>query len=177
MKILGVLVYENLNLTDSKFELSSINWFGRSSTRELLTFFCTEIVRTISDDKKMTSVKHEETNYNLNIIKNSKDCVGMITDHEYPIRVSFSILQNLLNNKINTTDVITKFQDPLEFDQISRIQKNLLDTKSILMESIEQTLQRSENLDKLVEKSETLSTATKDFYDKSKKLNSCCSIV
>lgn len=176
MRILGVLLYDNLILTNSKFDLSFINWFARNNTQELLTFFCTESIKNINENKKMISIKHEETNYNLNIIKNGQFCATMITDNEYPLRVSFSVLQNLLDNKCNINDVITKFQDPHECDQISRIQKNLQDTKIILMDSIEQSLERGEKLDDLIERSETLSKTTKDFYTKSKKLNSCCSV-
>lgn len=176
MKIIGILFYNDYTLKDSRFDLNFIGWFSRGTTQELLTFFCTEMVKRITEEKKLKTVKHEQTDYNLNIIKNKEVCVCMICDNEYPFRVSFSVLQSVLDEKYTLDDVITKCQNPHEFDQIMRIQKNMEATKDILIDTIDKTLQRGEKLDDLIDRSETLSQTSKDFYKYSKKMNSCCTI-
>ncbi|KAF3543509.1 hypothetical protein DY000_02001153 [Brassica cretica] len=74
-------------------------------------------------------------------------------------------------------DVLTKFQDPAEADKLLKIQRELDETKIILHKTIDSVLARGEKLDSLVEKSSDLSMASQMFYKKSKKMNSCCTIL
>lgn len=75
------------------------------------------------------------------------------------------------------TDALTKFQDPAEADKLTKIQRDLDETKIILHKTIENVLERGERLDSLVEKSSDLSAASQMFYKQAKKTNSCCTIL
>ncbi|GME87931.1 unnamed protein product [Ambrosiozyma monospora] len=57
------------------------------------------------------------------------------------------------------------------------VQQQLDDTKVVLQKSIQSMLERGEQLDSLVDKSETLSNSSKTFYKQAKKTNSCCVIM
>ena len=67
-------------------------------------------------------------------------------------------------------------QDPAEADKLTKIQRELDQTKAILHETIESLLDRGEKLDDLVGKSDALSFASKQFYKQAKKTNSCCNM-
>jgi synaptobrevin family protein YKT6 len=58
-------------------------------------------------------------------------------------------------------------------NQIYKIQIELDNTQESLIKTIGLIMDRGEKLDELVKKSEDLSKASKDFYNKSKKLNCC----
>lgn len=177
MKIIGVLSYKKNILKESEFDLSFVNFFARSSTKELLIFFCTEIIKSIKETTKMQVTKHEQTNSKLYVLKDTDDIVCLICDDGYPMRVAFSILQSIVEKKYTLRYVIIECQQPEKIDQLMRIKKNMDETKIVLYDTIEKTLDRGEKLDELIEKSEHLSQTTKDFTRHAKKLNSCCYIM
>ena len=55
-----------------------------------------------------------------------------------------------------------------------QINKNLSETKDVMHKAIEDVLERGENLDVLLEKSEDVSAVSMKFLKKSKDMNSCC---
>jgi synaptobrevin family protein YKT6 len=65
-------------------------------------------------------------------------------------------------------------QDPVAADKLTKIQKDLDETKVILHQTIDSVLRRGEKLDTLVEKSADLSLASKMFAKQASKTNSCC---
>ena len=69
---------------------------------------------------------------------------------------------------------LAKYQDPHEADKLSKIQKDLDDIKDVMHKNIEEVLQRGENLDSLMDKSEDLSATSVQFYRKAKAQNACC---
>ena len=122
-------------------------------------------------------------------------CGCLTCDNEYPPRVAFTILGKLLDdfdqyepkwkrevrNEAITwpalEDYILRYQDPANADQITRIQRNLDETKEVLHQTIDSVLQRGEKLEDLVDKSSELSSQSKLFYKQAKKVNSCCAVV
>jgi synaptobrevin homolog YKT6 len=130
----------------------------------------------------------------------------MITDHSYPQRVAFQVLNQILDEFIQryprnhwslpasgapTTSPVTipvtpfpalktfmqKYQDPHEADAILKVQRDIDETKVILHKTIESMLARGEKLDNLVDKSERLSAQSKAFYKVAQKTNTCsCAI-
>ena len=75
------------------------------------------------------------------------------------------------------TELVKKFQVPHEADKILKIQKDLDETKTILVQSMDKLLDRGEALDSLANKSGDLSLQSKIFLDQASGLNSCCSIL
>lgn len=124
----------------------------------------------------MLVVRNDQTSSNLHVMKNGAISACLICDDEYPKRVAFSLLQSLINSQITLQYVIKECQDPSNTYQIMRIQKNVDMTKVTLYNTIDKMLERGEKIDDIVKKSEALSDISKDFYDKGKRLNSCCSI-
>lgn len=72
---------------------------------------------------------------------------------------------------------IQAYQDPAAADKLSKIQRDLDETKIILHKTIESVLERGEKLDQLVDKSADLSMASQLFYKQARKANSCCSFM
>lgn len=69
---------------------------------------------------------------------------------------------------------LTVLQDPVAADKLTKIQKDLDETKVILHQTIDSVLRRGEKLDTLVDKSADLSLASQMFYKQARKTNSCC---
>lgn len=120
---------------------------------------------------------------------------SVVTDAEYPSRVAFVLLTQILEDFIGTVgsswrtviepDSITfpaideymrRYQNPGEADKVTKIQQDLDETTQILHKTIDSVLERGTKLDSLVEKSEDLSRQSKMFYKQAKKTNSCCVI-
>ena len=68
-------------------------------------------------------------------------------------------------------------QDPQQADKLTKIQRDLDETKVVLHETIESMLQRGEKLETLVDKSSDLSMASQMFYKQAKKNNQCCKLM
>jgi synaptobrevin family protein YKT6 len=73
--------------------------------------------------------------------------------------------------------LLLEYQDPAKVDKISKMDKQLAETKDILYKTIDAVLARGETLDGLVEKSTHLSQQSKLFYKQAKKTNSCCVVM
>lgn len=71
--------------------------------------------------------------------------------------------------------MVIKYQDPTEADKILKVKKDLEETKEILHQSLDKMLERGQSIEKLIEQSESLSDASKDFYKKARQ-TSCCNI-
>mmetsp|Transcript_43173 Transcript_43173/g.115480 ORF Transcript_43173/g.115480 Transcript_43173/m.115480 type:complete len:171 (+) Transcript_43173:254-766(+) len=139
-------------------------------------------------------LEHEEQY--IYIISRHNGIAGvLISDKDYPQRVAFSIVTRLLDDfteackgkfSDDTGDncmpfppveqALQRFQDPAEADKITKIQKDLEETKQVLYNTIDAVLARGEKLDDLIEKSDSLSMQSKKFYKTAKKHNQCCVI-
>ncbi|XP_019871747.1 synaptobrevin homolog YKT6 isoform X2 [Aethina tumida] len=172
----------------SACELQSFSYFQRGSVQEFMFFFCKTIVeRTIPASRQ--SVKEGE--YLCHVYVRGDNLGGVIiTDHEYPSRVSHTLLTKILDEfaakfpidswpQMNEGDVqfpqinqyLSKYQNPREADAMTKIQEDLDETKIILHNTIVNVLQRGEKLDDLVTKSEGLSLQSKAFYKTARKTN------
>jgi hypothetical protein len=80
-----------------------------------------------------------------------------------------------INNKIK--ELMTEYHDPKKVDQIAEIRSTLNETKENLSENIEKVIANSEQIDDLVQKSSDLSSTSKLFYKKTKKLNKSCCVI
>ena len=73
--------------------------------------------------------------------------------------------------------LLAEYAEPAKVDKLMKLDKQLLETKDILVKTIDKVLQRGEKLDELVEKSNGLSAQSKQFYKAAKKTNSCCIVM
>ena len=140
------------------------------------------------------SITHE--GYVIHCYVRSDGLGGAVsTDAEYPARVAFVLLGQILEDFTNEfgdtwkscseqnsmvfpklDEYLEKYQNPSEADKITKIQKDLDETTQILHKTIDSVLERGVKLDNLVERSNDLSAQSKMFYKQAKKTNSCCVI-
>ncbi|KAH9815264.1 Longin-like domain-containing protein [Melampsora americana] len=183
-------------------DLSSFSFLQRGSIGEFLNFFSKTVSERTSSGQRQSV---QENNYIAHAYLRPVDnlIAVIITDDEYPIRAAFSLLNKLLDEfttkftqsqwkavlanptggaaasgiKFPTLDeYLVKYQDPKQADTIMKVQQELDETKIILHKTIESVLERGESLDRLVDRSNALSSQSKMFYKTAKKQNSCCLI-
>jgi len=119
-----------------------------------------------------------------------------VCTRDYPTRAAFSVLnaeidrfckaygdtwrgqrEDTAGADAQLQEAIRKYQDPANADQLTKIQRDLDDTKIILHKTIESVLERGARLDDLVAKSHDLSMASQLFYRQARKSNSCCQLM
>uniref|UniRef100_A0A7S0VF17 V-SNARE coiled-coil homology domain-containing protein n=1 Tax=Hemiselmis tepida TaxID=464990 RepID=A0A7S0VF17_9CRYP len=174
-------------------DLSELSFFQRGTVKEITALVIrTCVSKTNAGDYQR--LEHEG-NYIYIISKHTGIAGVAVCDTEYPQRVAFAIINKLLEefqeanggkisqDKADNTmpfppldDALVKYQDPAEADKITRIQKDLEETKQVLHNTIEQVLARGEKLDDLIEQSDKLSMQSKAFYRTAKKHNQCCTV-
>lgn len=174
--------------------LSDFGYFQRSTIREHLQFATRTFAKRTKEGQRQT-VFLEEIPYCCHIHHRFGGLVCVsITDTEYPERVIFSYMQTVLKNfkqecphfksfqadqdlsVSSLEEDFTRYQTPEEADQICQIQNNLDTVKDVMHKNIEEVLERGENLDRLMQKSEDLSSVSYQFYRKARSANSCCPI-
>jgi len=174
-------------------DLSSFGYFQRQGVKEMLTFFSKTFTKRTQPGQRQ-SITHES--YVVHCYVRSDGLAGAVTtDLEYPSRVAFVLLTEVLDNFTNMAGnswrdatepysmnfeplegYLAKYQDPAAADKVTKIQKDLDDTTQILHKTIDSVLERGVKLDNLVERSDDLSRQSKMFYKQAKKTNSCCVI-
>merc|ERR1739845_61840 len=174
-------------------ELSSYGYFQRKGVKEMLNFFNKTMIKR-TDTGQRQSITHES--HVVHCYVRSDGLAGsVVTDAEYPSRVAFVLLTQMLDDFISTVgnswmtvsdpdsisfpeidEYLRKYQNPGEADKVTKIQQDLDETTQILHKTIDSVLERGTKLDSLVEKSEDLSRQSKMFYKQAKKTNSCCVI-
>ena len=172
MKIISIYVIDlELKTCMSKEKLDFLNMFHRSSAKELLREFALYSAEHLGNPERKII---EHTDYMFICQRNGTQAIIIVTDKEYPSRVSFEIILNIQKNPTSETiqNIIEKRQDGL--DNISRIKSTIGETMVIAHENIDKILQRGHDIDELVEKSQNLSMSSKIFYKTAKKHNSCC---
>jgi len=172
MKIISIYVIDlELKTCMSKEKLDFLNMFHKSSVKELLREFALYSAEHLNNPERKII---EHTDYMFICQRNDPQVIIIVTDKEYPSRVSFEIILNIQKNPTGETiqHMIETRQDG--FDNISRIKSTISETMVIAHENIDKLLQRGHNIDELVEKSQNLSMTSKIFYKTAKKHNSCC---
>ncbi|XP_062207564.1 VAMP-like protein YKT61 isoform X1 [Phragmites australis] len=174
-------------------DVSHFGYFQRSAAREFIVFVARTVAQRTQPGQRQ-SVQHEE--YKVHSYNRNGLCVVAFMDDHYPVRSAFSVLNKVLDEYQKAfgdswksasadatqqwpflTNALTQFQDPAEADKLTKIQRDLDETKIILHKTIENVLARGERLDSLVEKSSDLSAASQMFYKQAKKTNQCCTIL
>lgn len=203
MKVVDISIL-NTNNTDEPIplcaatDLTNYGYFQRQGVKEMITFFTKTFTKRTQPGQRQ-SITHES--YIVHCYVRSDGLAGAVTtDLEYPSRVAFVLLTQVLDEFTQTfnasswssttsadtysTDFnfpplesyLQKYQDPAAADKVTKIQKDLEDTTQILHKTIDSVLERGVKLDNLVERSNDLSAQSKMFYKQAKKTNSCCVI-
>lgn len=174
-------------------DLSDFSFFNRKYIKEFMIFSCRECVKAMDNDEYVVYTHQvKDIKYSVYGFTNDQKlyCI-MITNKEYPERMCWKVGVNCVTNFYKEYPkyeverdvdvpfpylkvVFDNFSQP---DKIYKLQQDLKEVKHIMIQNIEKVLERQEKLDYMVEKSNDLSLASKEFYKQSKKLNSCCIIL
>lgn len=210
MKIYCVCIFQNINsmykstnfiTLNGVYNLDDINYFARSSTKELCEFMCLSCVKKHYDtddynDKNRYFMYEHENRFCLGLIEHDKIYTTLI-DNEYPKRIAYNFLDKIAelfreelygcrdddvvltderdNMKCNNVkQIMDTYQNPVNVDKLYNAQVLINDTKDILHTTVESLLNRGEKLDDLLEKSTMLSSQSKQFYKTAKRHNQCC---
>ena len=200
MKILSIHIFSLYQvkpiILSSAFSLSFVSIFQRGTLKDFLNFHSRLVIERVSQDTH--AQVQLEKGICFAIANSDKIGVTMICDEEYPKRVAIDFLLKVhndfktfisekkldLNLYTNDTDVkypniateIEEWQDPSKKDNLMKLQNELNDVTDIMRQNLNELLIREENLEKLMEKSNDLSSTSVNFYKQAKKTNSCCNL-
>ncbi|EOD32534.1 hypothetical protein EMIHUDRAFT_373503 [Emiliania huxleyi CCMP1516] len=148
-------------------ELSSLGFFQRSTAKEVFVMFSRQFAKASTEPGQRSSVRKD--GYMSHVYHSPMGVVAVcFADDEYPQRVAFGYLSK---------ELLVKFQDPGQADQLTQIMAELEKTKLVLHETIEAALERGCKIETLINKSNDLSGSSKMFFKTAKKQNQCCTFM
>lgn len=174
-------------------DLSSFGYFQRGSVREMLQFTSRTIVQRAAPGQRLT-VQQEDYFCHVHVRDSGLAAVA-VCDKDYPPTAAFSVAAKVMEEYAAASapaepwrdaaaddasaqgvlePALVKYQDPVAADKLTKIQRDLDETKVVLHQTIDSVLRRGEKLDSLVDKSADLSMASQMFYKQARKTNSCC---
>ncbi|CAF0950034.1 unnamed protein product [Rotaria sordida] len=201
MKLLAIFVlYKEddgkVKVLQDEFNLGSFGYFERYYVKQLLVFSA----RTITERTSLGTRQSVEADQNVNgivhvYVRPDGLASVIISDSEYPQRVAHILLSKVMNDfttrypsascvnmkeqtgkLASLSESFKKYQNPQEADPLMRLEKDLDDTKDILIKTMINVLDRGENLDDLLARSHDLSSATKEFAKTARRKNQCCTL-
>lgn len=179
MALYAILDYDNSvqKVTKSEFNLSSINFLYRSLVKELCIVTGEKLLTSL--DTTQARYRTEETINDIKMVFHiyltTTHRYIVITDEKYPFYLITKLFTSTGDNDLKS--IWKKYSNVADADKIGQVQKELDETKVIILESLQKLQIRGESLEQLVLKSDELSNSSKMFMQKSKDLNRCCIIV
>eukprot|EP01102_Stenamoeba_stenopodia_P015078 TRINITY_DN509_c0_g1_i2.p1 TRINITY_DN509_c0_g1~~TRINITY_DN509_c0_g1_i2.p1 ORF type:complete len:204 (-),score=45.15 TRINITY_DN509_c0_g1_i2:208-819(-) len=180
----------------SAYDLSPFGFFQKSSVKEITTFASASVVEKLMPGERCSVSSH---GYKLHAyVRPDRLSCAITSDEGYQARIAFDFMHRAYDEFLkqhssetwqNATadldlpvpklmELLTKYQNPSEEDKVTQIQNNLDKTKDLIIDSMQQLMERGERLDVLIEKSEKLSFQSKLILDASQDLNPrCCPIL
>lgn len=175
-------------------ELSFVGYIQRRVMREHINFTARTVCGRANPGDR-TAV-HLENDMGICYVAIHPNTLGVtvITDPEYPQRVVFSLISEIIQRFLSSgiawesvsrdTDLnfapleqyLKQYQNPSEADKLMKIESELNQITEIMHKNIDQLLKRGETLESLMQKSQDLSTVSYDFYKRAKKNNQCCKL-
>lgn len=199
MKLLSLCIYkwreEQAIELSSHYELSQFNFFQRGPVKDHIRFH-SRLIASRTPIGKRQSIQFEQ---NLGMCHVYVHPCGLaatvLTDPEYPMRVAFSLVADVLRafqekngGKWENLDAdcvlpfpegdafVQRFQNPAEADKLTKVQKDLDEVKDVVLKSMDDLLKRGETLDSLMQKSNDLSVTSLQFYRTARDNNKCCKL-
>ncbi len=170
----------NIHLVDKNYHhkqnLRFVNFFQRNSVQALLDEFSLVAASRLQDPERKI---YEHSDFQFLCYRYGDIVCILITDNEYPSRVSFDLLNHAMHTDSSEKYleyVIEHCQNPHLFDNLNKVKHQLDETLVIMHENVNRVLERGDSIDELVERSERLSKTSKMFYKVARKHNRCCII-
>ncbi|OHT01380.1 Synaptobrevin YKT6 [Tritrichomonas foetus] len=177
---------EASEMVDSAKDFSDVGFFYKKSVNEICDFTVKQLANSLNPIKQVTTEKNE---FLFHVLRKDDVCSILIATKDYPSRAAYAILREIQNEYFiyngsypggkskSIAKAITVYQNPLHVDRLAQIQKNLDDTREIMILNMEKAIGREKSLEELCEKSQEISNQSKIFVRQSKDLNRCCSRV
>eukprot|EP01064_Diplonema_japonicum_P008573 TRINITY_DN16026_c1_g2_i1.p2 TRINITY_DN16026_c1_g2~~TRINITY_DN16026_c1_g2_i1.p2 ORF type:complete len:205 (+),score=32.49 TRINITY_DN16026_c1_g2_i1:85-699(+) len=183
-------------ILSSAVDVSSFSFLQRSSAKQFITFISRTVAGATKPETRQQVVEEENRVY---AHARSDGLVGVvITNEVYPERVAFTVCSATLaefaekfagqyNDPSKLSDncipwpslskTLEKYQKPTEADQILKIQRDLEDIQTIMLQNLDKVLERGDKIGDLVDKSTDLTETSKSFYKTAKKTNKGCCLI
>lgn len=173
------------------------SFFFDKTTKEITVFMSRELIKRTPNRERIVI---EDKGYIGHSMRINDLGIVVITKVGYPQRVAFRLALECLNcyrkseyyitNTSKTTDcnielesihkLFKDYQNPntvLKNDKIFKINNELDMVKEIMVQNIEDLLNRGTKIEDLVNKTQDLSDTSKTFVRKTKEMNRCCIIL
>lgn len=172
---------ETLKTVRSKFKLSNFSFIMRSTIKHSILYTCNKIAATLEETSKLKLVTETIDGKNGDFyVKRVGDLINIAliyTETENKVPISNYAVTKLLKEMANEEKfdgLIEKYSDINKFDPLHEADRNLDETKKIVIESLEEVMKRGEELEDMDENLSRLGSMTKEFYKKAKQQNKCC---
>lgn len=181
-------------IISSADDLSFVGYIKRKFLREHIVFSSRTVCGRARPGDRTAVHLENDTGICYVAVHPSTLAATVITDPEYPQRVVFSLIADLMNQFLRTGiewenagrdlnmtfpplgDMLREYQNPAEADKLMKIESELDQVREIMHKNIDELLKRGETLDSLMTKSNDLSGVSYDFYKRAKKNNQCCKL-
>ena len=180
MKLYALLIYnEDYKQIYSNYNLDDFFFAYRSKMKETIEIFAKEVIKNV---KKNSYYKITESADDFDFTIYGSTFINYyiaITNNSYPQRVAFELLHTIQGTNMTQVSINTSFrtyQNPIEADKILQIKQEIDEAKLILLNSIDNLLDRGERMDQLLDKTEKLAEDSFLFRKKARDLN-CCIIL
>lgn len=190
MKLYALYMYrvqgEKAVLLDKAQDFKDVSFVYRKNAVELCDLAAENLALSPKPDRFMTA---QEKQFMFFTHKKDGVVAIVIATEDYPSRVAFSILREMMtefeqchgrytNGKSEVIQRgISEYQKPSNADKLLKIQENLEETKQIMTQNLEIAIGRGMTLDELAAKSENISESSKMFAREAKKMNKCCTVI
>lgn len=178
-------------------DLSSIFFLARSQFSELLLHLNRQLILATSPGLRQSVTLDREgirEHVRAHCFSTRMKLAGVIiTDIEYPPRVAHQLLNKLLNEAFNLWEMdlpnvdvdyslpsldnlLTKYDNPEEFDSALRLEREVDETRKILLLTVDQLMLRGEKIEDLAGKTKDLKYQSRVFHKNAKEMKPCCLI-
>lgn len=195
MKVYAILfLNKNINppvIVSSGYYLNDLMFWERPTAKDVIQLICRSLVSKTDAHHRLV---HQGYMCHSIIFQNGLSCCG-VTDEEYPFRVIDDILyqsvtkfneqnfpwneaqieKTFYNDYLNA--YLEKIQNPVEFDKLIKINKDIEATRDVVISNIDLLMSRGEKLNDLEDRTNTLVKEAKKFQGEADRLNSCCVIL
>mmetsp|Transcript_34008 Transcript_34008/g.38646 ORF Transcript_34008/g.38646 Transcript_34008/m.38646 type:complete len:201 (-) Transcript_34008:113-715(-) len=199
MKLISLIVAKQgtskVVVLSKEYNLKGFGFFEKKPVRESCIFLAREILPLLQGGAGSNSINHEEYCAHVFSEGNGLSFVA-VCDEEYPPRVAFDCLRSVMEefilfneNNWKTVDadadlnfpslknIIIAYENPADVDPLFKAQKQVDQIHEVMSHNLNTLLEKQENIDELVSKSEDLSKQSKMFYKGSKKMKKRCCII
>jgi synaptobrevin family protein YKT6 len=185
MKLYAVLIYgQKYDLQYSNYCLDDFSFFYRPIIKQRIESIIEKVIKeTRIDSHYQLDAKIPTNDKELEIIVYGNTCNNyhvLITDKNYSMYAAYKLLQTLSTEQNLSSHkkdlLVEQYKNSMDVDKIAQIQKELDESKIIILKSIDKIMERGEKLDDLIDRTEILKINSERYRDDVEDMNRCCKI-